>query len=496
MTQITAGSASLLSIVTPNSTGLAPASGFSELIALYSETTQPATSEFSVPSAGAVTSEAQDAASEREQADDAEAQSVAPVSAGDATLTPDIEDVDIFEPLAEGQPPTEVEHHSAPQDDAFIAAPEVPAHTLPSGSMQQVSDLSGAEVLSATAAGNTSFAGMRLASRLASAGAAEAGAHQPVIQAAPATESARVKPPVGAIDSGLQVAETPPPDLKTLHSDPAGRPLELRELLARDVDTSTNGVGVESSPRSREQHLWSLWRDRNIEQRPGAAIQTSQPGQMTVVDSGADGGAEQATVVSMSSDSGVGGDRGAAGHGGTGHGSPQDSPTPRVAFLADGAEKFELAPGSVDVMIGSGEEKATATVAQPRTRAVLSAVREMIVGRSSGPDASGAMQARVELNVDGDSVVVHVRIKDGVVDVDVSGLDAGELARAREELEARLSKGGMSLGDMTQGHERAEDLEPEDLEQASALEDPNAATSDVAGTRAPRHRGDGIWIRA
>jgi hypothetical protein len=56
--------------------------------------------------------------------------------------------------------------------------------------------------------------------------------------------------------------------------------------------------------------------------------------------------------------------------------------------------------------------------------------------------------AEVELSIDGERVVVKVSVKGGRVDVDIRGLEAGEMARLRQELRPELERMALELGDV------------------------------------------------
>lgn len=65
-------------------------------------------------------------------------------------------------------------------------------------------------------------------------------------------------------------------------------------------------------------------------------------------------------------------------------------------------------------------------------------------------EEAGQTSAKVELSVNGETISVKVSVRGGRVDVDVKGLDGGELAQLRESLGSDLETMSMALGELRQ----------------------------------------------
>jgi hypothetical protein len=257
-------------------------------------------------------------------------------------------------------------------------------------------------------------------------------------------------------------------------------------------------VGDTSAPAQQnligEQNLWSLWSERRIDAAPSVI----QP--PALVDQSAEASpatsADTSGVVAASNLTELGGQMGRGGAGAnTGQGQSSDPRDPKTLVQRPiVGEKFEAMVGTVDVMVATPDE-GTSSVAPPRARAVSSAIREMIASKSGGLGTVGASQARIELCVDGETIVIHVRLKDGVVDVDVSGLSQSELGRVREELQERLPQSGMDLGDMTEGRED-DDVSEGDAQSAPVDEAEAPSEDELGGAATMLNRAGRIWLRA
>ncbi|MBH23296.1 MAG: hypothetical protein CMH57_02310 [Myxococcales bacterium] len=164
---------------------------------------------------------------------------------------------------------------------------------------------------------------------------------------------------------------------------------------------------------------------------------------------------------------------------------------------ATGGEKFEVTLGAVDVLRAPGADGAS-PASPERARSIAHATREIIPELTKME--AGASEARIELRVGDETVVVNVRVKDGAVDVDISGVSRAELARIREELASRLPGTGLDMGDLRQGEERRRDWEPDERDGWRRFkdEDEDAASGRAterppAEPSAPRGR---IWLKA
>jgi hypothetical protein len=113
----------------------------------------------------------------------------------------------------------------------------------------------------------------------------------------------------------------------------------------------------------------------------------------------------------------------------------------------DGAPQgqgFEVVAAAADVQGGA---KAASAAPVSRAGAATQAIRESLQLRAQ---EGGGHQARLEVQVGEDRLIIQVRVRDGQVDVDVRGMDTAELARLRQELEPELSRQRLALGDLRQ----------------------------------------------
>jgi hypothetical protein len=224
----------------------------------------------------------------------------------------------------------------------------------------------------------------------------------------------------------------------------AGDKAAPTEITMRDV--AQLSVKVETAAGSAEAPVVDaalrLWADRlgSTEQTPAAseaAPEAALDGQVEVdvaieadpEEDGSEPSAEADSEMSMG-DFGKGSNASTGGKSGGGEFSSRQ-------------QGFEISARAADVNIKDGGSVAART----RLGEVTQTVKEMARARVQSNAVTGK-SAEVELSIDGERVVVKVSVKGGRVDVDIRGLEAGEMARLRQELRPELERMALELGDV------------------------------------------------
>lgn len=205
-------------------------------------------------------------------------------------------------------------------------------------------------------------------------------------------------------------------------------------------DVIAGEVQVDSAA---DDAAWAVWAQRTLgaEEAASEGVEVSvEPGV-----EGLEGEAQLEGEVAVELDAEAGAEEMGQGAGGAG-GQPSGSSGgggDNGASNFDGPG-FEVQLRSVDVMndVRQGPSRTS------RPGAVSSAVQEIVRMRLS--EEAGQTSAKVELSVNGETISVKVSVRGGRVDVDVKGLDGGELAQLRESLGSDLETMSMALGELRQ----------------------------------------------
>lgn len=146
---------------------------------------------------------------------------------------------------------------------------------------------------------------------------------------------------------------------------------------------------------------------------------------------------------------------------------------------------FEVAAAAADVQGGA---KAAQAAPGSRAGAVTQAIRESLQLRAQ---EGGGHQARLEVQVGEDRLIIQVRVRGGQVDVDVRGMDAAELARLREELAPELSRQRLALGELRQDDTAGASAQDQGAGHQGERQEAHQSEGIVASPRPARQQGSG-----
>ncbi|MEO1267027.1 MAG: hypothetical protein AAFX99_02950 [Myxococcota bacterium] len=280
------------------------------------------------------------------------------------------------------------------------------------------------------------------------------------------------------------------------------------EFLSKPVSSALESArvlwGVQSSPPTQRASLpssevhekvWSVWNRRLAQEQTTSVAPPKEVGDAAKPNTGQ----SDAPPFALWAHKQAGGELSDNTHGepeGEAHGGWASGQNVSVSY--DEVQKFETASLTADVMVASAPEATSSTPVSLRARALATAVRE-VMPQLTRMETATVSEARVELRVGDETVVVQVRIKDGTVDVDISGVTRAELDRIRDELQSHLPRAGLHMGDLRQGRENRRGWEPPEHEGWLRLEDEEQASQDAedAGREGmPVVRHGKLWIKA